>query len=300
MLQAIKKNTMPNAIFDINNNNNTVSSYYTINDVVTIVNSRLELNQNITVDYLRHTYGDLIENIDGREVIEEITGFRTIWGPQGARRIPTDWKLRPLVANHYELVLYNIFERVVGIENVSIQYQIDNIGHRYDFMIDYENKKYLIEFEGIGHFTVNRFGETVHPLEQFRNFDNPNYILIIWPYWIQRCELNLEVILGLKEEGLGAIWSSDYHFGQFPFENSYEIVQTLNQQFKIDRNNEVGYMYGPETENRNNPENPVIEEKILNNRAYTWTVDKLIPSGTPDNTEERKYWLPERLKNNGL
>jgi len=159
---------MPNRIFCLERNDETVSSYYTLNDLVLMINNRLHPENQITESYFRQNYNDLIQTIENIEVIDERNGFKIIWGPIGDRRIPSVWKLRPLVANHYELVLYNIFTRVVGHENVFVQYQINGDGNHYDFMIDYNGKKYLIEFDGIDHFKPNRYGgETIHPLKQF-------------------------------------------------------------------------------------------------------------------------------------
>jgi len=93
--------------------------------------------------------------------------------------------------------------------------------------------------------------------------------------------------------GLGAIWSSDFHFGDFLWQNSNEIIMRLNACFNIERNQSIGYIYGPNTEERDMIENPIIVQKILNPRARTWTSDKLIPNGT--HHAERNYWLPYRL-----
>jgi len=290
---------MPNRIFSLERNDETVSSFYTLNDLVFMINKRLNHENQITVNFIKENYSDLIKNVDNIEVIDENSDFKTIWGPKGNMRIPKERKLRPLVANHYELVLYNIFIRVVGAENVQVQYQINGEGNHFDFMIDYNGKKYLIEFDGIGHFQTNRYGETVHPLEQLNNFNNHDFQLIIWPYWIQRCEKNLRVVLGEETNGLGAVWGSTYFFNDFPWKDSNDIIRKLNAQFNIERNGDVGYIYGPD-ENRNYPEHPFIESKILDNkkRNAPWTIEKFIPKGTSNDIEERNYWLPDRLKIN--
>jgi len=107
----------------------------------------------------------------------------------------------------------------------------------------------------------------------------------------------LRVVLGLEESGLGAIWGADYFFNDFPWTDSNNIIKTLNAQFSIERNGDIGYIYGPD-ENRNYPEHPFIESKILNARATSWTIEKFIPKGTSNNIEDRNYWLPDRLKIN--
>ena len=287
---------MLNKIFSLKKNNETVSSYYTLSDLVLLINNRLKKEYQISVNYIRENYSDLIKNVDNLEVVDENCDFKIIWGPKGGRRIPTNWKLKPLVSNHYELVLYNIFIRVVGVENVQVQYQINGRGNHFDFMIDHKGKKYLIEFDGIDHFKKNRYGDdTIHPMKQFKNFSNPDFQLIIWPYWIQRCEQNLRVILGEATNGLGAVWGSTYFFNDFPWEDSNEIIKTLNAQFNIEKNGDIGYIYGPD-EIRNYPEHPYIESKILNKRATSWTIEKFIPKGTSNAIDERNYWLPDRLK----
>jgi hypothetical protein len=286
---------MPNGIFNLENSDITVSDYYTIRDIVSMINPRLRNDSQISEIFIRENFNNLICNIEDTDVIDEISGFKEIWNNNQI----FNRKLRPHnVQNHYELVLYNIFTRVVGEGNVHVQYQINNMGHRYDFMVEHNDRNFLIEFEGIGHYKITRGNIPVYPLLQLNQFNNEDFHLVLWPYWIQRCELNLKVILGIENFGLGAIWSSNYHFGEFPWDNSYEIITSLNNQFNIDRNGSIGYIYGPETEGRNNPENPVVAN-ILNPHRVAWTVEsKLIPHGTP--MGNRNYWLPEILRNNGL
>jgi hypothetical protein len=280
---------MPEGIFELENSDNTVSSYYQVSDVVTMINSRLEYNRTIDEEFLRNNFNNLIKEVNSVSVIEEVNAFKDLWKNQLIR----ERKIAPRRINHYELILFNVFSRVVDRENIEMEYRINNAGHRYDFKIEYGGNKYLIEFDGIGHFQRNRFRETVHPLDQINSFNNPDYKLIIWPYWIQRCERNLKVILGIEEQGFGAIWSSTFHFGEFLWNDSYDIIRTLNSQFNIEQEGNIGYIYGARL---NYPEHPYIENKILNNRATSWTIEKLIPQGTPNNTEERNYWLPEKLK----
>ena len=284
---------MTNGIFDLENSDETVSSYYKISDLVTMINKRLRNEAQIDDLFLRTNFNNLMLKVDGYDVVNEGSGFKEIWS---SKKI-VERKLNPKNINHYELVLYSIFSKVVGEENVHVQYPINGKGHKYDFMVENEGKKYLIEFEGIGHYRPNRGRIPDNPLQQLTNFKNSDFKLVLWPYWIQRCELNLKVILGTERIGLGAIWGSNYHFGHFIWDDSYNIIRNLNTQFNIDRNKEIGYIYEAETVNRNNPENPVIG-KILNPRKTAWTVEKiLIPKGTPDNLEERNYWLPQTLKN---
>lgn len=279
----------PSGIFNINNSDTHVSSYYTISDLTAIINSRLKPDSQITEKFIRTNFSEQIETINGFDVIEEIKNVPKIW-----KNKKLFYKKEIPKIGFYELVLYNVFLKIIPKEDITLQYSIDGIN--YDFKIEYNNKKYIIEFDGIFHYKSFRGENIDNPLERFEKFNDNDYKLIIWPYWIQRCERNLKVILGLEKFGLGAIWSSDYHFGEFPWGNSFEIINKLNKQFNIERNKEIGYIYGPNTENRNNPENPVIKEKILNKRAYTWTNDKLIPNGTPNNKSDRNYWLPDKLK----
>ena len=113
--------------------------------------------------------------------------------------------------------------------------------------------------------------------------------VINWPYWIQSCSSNIRAIFEKDIIGLGALWSTQSHFGVFCFgEDSADIIELLSKRFNAIDDNGYGYFYGPNTRNRNNPEHPIIK-KIKNGEK---DITMILPKGF----KEVNYWLPDELK----
>ena len=282
--------------FDFTDTDHTLSFYYRLEDIFALFETWIE---NFNREEFRRNYNDSIIEVQHCEVIQELhntffpkppycKSIYEIFNEHNNRR----YQKRLSFDSFDEIVLYRIFTDYPDL-NVTLHYRLN--GLEYDFLIERNGQRILIDFFGIGHFKPGRFNQNLaYPLDRLDNFRNNDFELIIWPYWIQRCVKNLKVILGEELHGLGAIWSSDFHFGDFQWQNSNIIITQLNASFNIERNNSIGYIYGPNYEERDMIENPVIVQKILNHRARTWTNDKLIPNGTPD--AGRNYWLPYRLR----
>lgn len=111
-----------------------------------------------------------------------------------------------------------------------------------------------------------------------------------WPYWIQRCSANLRVLLNLSDEnGWGALWSTKFFFGNFPFDNSEAIIEELTRPFNAIHDGDFGYILEEwDTPDKQKPEHPIIQE-ILSGRKNR---SILIPRGSKDDA----MWLPNVLK----
>lgn len=182
-----------------------------------------------------------------------------------------------------ELVLYQLLCDSIGRENVKTQYPIGN--KKYDFLVTHNDRKYLIEFEGIGHF----YGEKLkNPLLKKVNFPNDEYTLILWPYWIKKCKTNIEIVLhqNIGQQGIGAIWSSDKHFNEIELERPSEIIMELNSQFNICDLKGIGHFYYSSSR---------IISQINNPRSTNWTKDRLVPKDINLENDEYRYWLPNQL-----
>lgn len=111
-----------------------------------------------------------------------------------------------------------------------------------------------------------------------------------WPYWIQRCSGNLYILLNhSKNKGWGALWSTNFFFGNFPFPNSAAIIEELTNPFNAMHDDGLGYILeGWNAPDKQKPEHPIIRE-ILSGRKDR---SLLIPRGSKDDA----MWLPVVLR----
>ncbi len=187
-----------------------------------------------------------------------------------------------------ELILKKLTE--IAYPDCTIETQVPWGRRRIDLRVTVDGVSKLIEFHGPSHFAPSGYNANPeHPSirkEQAENHFGTE--CVIWPYWIQRCTANVKAVFDDSINGLGALWSTNIHFGTFAFPDSAEIIETLNQRFRATRDGGVGYFYGPETERRNNPAHPIIEQI---RRGYR-TIEILLPRGHTDAT----YWIPTQLQ----
>ena len=158
-----------------------------------------------------------------------------------------------------------------------------------DLKITYKEKPIFIEFDGPSHFAISRYGPPKHePFRKKKIVEDATGIEVVnWAYWIQRCESNVKVLFEKDMKGYGVLWSTNIHFGDFYFENSAEIIESINNRFCVDRDG-YGYFYGPDTFERNNPEHPIVEKILMGETP----ISKILPKGLID----QEKWLPTKLK----
>ncbi len=186
-----------------------------------------------------------------------------------------------------EVILRSIIEK--ALPGCSVDRDIPVKRFRMDLKILFDGREIFIEFDGPTHFAISRYGPPKHePFRKKKIVEDATGIEVVnWGYWIQRCESNVKALFGSNNTGFGALWSTNYLFGDFYFPNSAEIIEIINNRFNADRDG-YGYFYGPHTFDRNNPEHPIIE-KI---RSKKESVERLLPKGFT----EREKWLPPSLK----
>lgn len=262
----------PEGVFDLNESDKYVGSYLTKSDVKEILNiSDSDLTE---VDF---------KNVDGNEVIDE-RKIQKLWYDS---KIPN--AIKPEKSSLDELLLIAIIRRT--FPDIEIERQIRVKRFSMDLKLTLNGKNpVFIEFDGPSHFAISRYGPPKH--EPFRKKkiveDTTGYEVINWAYWIQRCESNVRAIFDRTKKGYGVLWSTNIHFGMFVFENSADIIDTITKRFNAVDDNGIGYFYGGQTRERNNPEHPIIES-IKNGKE---NVGLIIPKGYKD----RNYWLPDKLK----
>lgn len=262
----------PEGIFDLNDSDKFVGSYLTKDDVKEI----LQVNDN-----------DLkivnFKNIDGNEVVDERQIQKLWYDNKIPNAIPVD------KSSLDELLLIAIIKRTYP--NIQIERQISVKRFSMDLKLTLDEKPPIfIEFDGPSHFALSRYGPPKH--EPFRKKkiveDTTGIEVVNWAYWIQRCTSNVKALFDNSIKGYGVLWSTEIHFGMFVFENSADIIETITKRFNAIDENGIGYFYGGQTRERNNPEHPIIE-KIKGGKADAGLI---IPKGFKD----RNFWLPEKLK----
>ena len=136
------------------------------------------------------------------------------------------------------------------------------------------------------HFAPSRYNSSPeHPSIRKAEIENHFGIeCVLWPYWIQRCISNVRAIFDNDVNGLGVLWSTNVHFGTFVFPDSAQVIDSINDRFRATRDDGYGYFYGPDTENRNNPEHPIISQIQQGKKS----IDLLLPRG--HTSVER--WVP--------
>jgi len=197
-------------------------------------------------------------------------------------------KIRNASRSFDELVLMEIMRR--AIPGVQIESQVQWGRRSLDLRVTTpEGVSKIIEFHGPSHFAPSRYGApTEAPSIRRREIEDAFGVeCVVWPYWIQRSAANVRAIFDPEVQGLGLLWSTNVHFGSFVFADSAQIILELSERFKAVRSEGVGYFYGPSTENRKNPEHPLISSIANGGKSK----NLLIPQGA----EEENFWLPSRL-----
>ena len=221
------------------------------------------------------------QNFDGIEVIDEKDVQKAWYGD----KIPNAPNSKSSSLD--ELILISIISR--ALPGCVIERQVKVKRFKMDIKITYEGKSVFIEFDGPSHFAISRFGPPKHePFRKKKIVENETGVEVVnWAYWIQRCETNVKVLFGKSSKGYGVLWSTNYHFGDFYFENSTEIIESINNRFSVDRDG-YGYFYGPNTAGRNNPEHPIIEKIRLGKES----IERILPKGCI----EKEKWVPSEIK----
>lgn len=257
-------------IFDLKESDRNVGSFLKKNDVKDILNLDNQILE--TIDF---------KNIDNLDVINELD-LHKLWSKNLIQSPFMDKKI-----TLDELIISRIVKNIFKNSNIEYQVKVDRF--LMDLKIEIEGKPPIfIEFDGPSHFTITKWGSPKHDpfRKKYMVEDKTGIEVINWPYWVQRCESNVKSIYDRNIEGLGVIWSSNVHFGDFIFENSSEIICKMNDRFNMGDDEGYGYFY-VNSKNRNNLEHPIIK-KIKEGKE---NIDKLLPKGYID----REFWLPKIL-----
>jgi len=260
----------PKGIFNLKNSDKCVGSYITKKDIKKFLN----VNDS-DIDFLK------FKLIEGEKVIDERKLQKAWYNGEINNSPPVE------CSSLDEFFLISIIREALPSCNIERQIRIKRF--KMDLKITHEGKSIFVEFDGPSHFAISRYGPPKH--EPFRKKkiveDETGTEVVNWAYWVQRCTTNVQALFDEKIKGYGVLWSTNVHFGDFYFNNSSEIIETINSRFNLERNGGFSYFYGESTAGRNNPEHPIIE-KILQGKEK---IERLLPKGF----ESKERWLPEKL-----
>lgn len=260
----------PRGVFDLNNSDTSVGSYFIKEDICSILEVR-----EIDLALLKFVM------IDGYEVIDERQVQKAWYSGQIPNAIPVNQ------SSLDELILISIIRKTIPECIIERQFRVGRF--QIDLKLTVNQNSIFVEFDGPSHFANSRYGVPKDPrIKKKKVEDKTGLEVINWPYWIQRCNANVKVLFNRSEIGLGALWSTNVHFGEFLFADSAQLIIECTKRFNALDTHGFGYFYGPKTRGRNNPEHPIIE-KILKCKA---DLKILLPKGF----EDKNYWLPEKLR----
>lgn len=260
----------PIGIFDLNDSDKSVGSYLLRDDICEILQ--------VTTEDLKDIK---FEKINGLEVIDE-RKLQKLWYNN---LIPN---VKPIGKSSLdELILIALIRK--ALPDCLVERQIKVGRFLLDLKLTFNHKEIFIEFDGPSHFAISRYGAPkFEPFRKKKMVENITGVEVVnWAYWIQRCEKNIQVLFDSNCLGLGVLWSTNVHFGDFVFDNSGDIIIQITKRFNAIDTNGLGYFYGENTKNRNNPEHPIIE-KIINEKE---NIRRLLPKGIMD----KNFWLPNKL-----
>ena len=200
----------PQGIFDLNNSDISVGSFLLRHDICEI---------------LQVSDADLssikFKNIDGLQTADE----RTIQKAWYAGEIPN--AIPPDKSSLDELLLIAIIRR--SYPNITIERQEKVKRFALDLKLTLDGKTLFVEFDGPSHFAPSRYGNPKDPFRKKNTVEDTTGLECVnWPYWIQRCSTNVKALFDSSVRGLGALWSTEVHFGMFIFDNSSDIIDTCH------------------------------------------------------------------------
>lgn len=268
-----------NNIFKLAESDTYVGSFISREDVKTILNvSDKDLSVLSFSEYNGEYY------IDEYELKKEWEGKHIPHAPSNYN----NGKRRSLD----ELILAAIIKQT--FPDAQILHQIKWGRKSIDLEVYMDSKHFFVEFHGPGHF-ISQYGRDVE--DPFIRKDaiekDCSCECFIWPYWVQRCSLNLKILIGedTKSNGKGALWSTKKHFGQFTWEDSASIIEKLTEPFRAAPDGEYGYFYdGSHNNDWVKTEHPIVKKIIDGKSDY----DLLVPKGVHE--KDIPKWLPGKIK----
>jgi len=262
-------------LFKLDDSDKSPGSFFKISDLAEIFSVPKSSFSNLPV-----------QKLEGAEAIDE-KDVQAAWYRGGIPHAP-ETKVRNFSRSFDELVLAALIRRTYP--DSEIEEQVKWGRKSLDFIVRRPNiEPKIIEFQGPGHFAPGRFAKQIpHPSIRKESAQNElGFEYIDWPYWIQRCESNVKAIFEPEVQGYGLLWSANVHFGEFIFEDSAKVILEMSSRFNAIRDGGLGYIYGPNTAGRKNPEHPIIGSILRGRTSHR----KLLPKGFVNAAD----WVPNSI-----
>lgn len=264
----------PQGLFDLHNSDSCVGSMLKRSDVVEILGVTESDIQSVP-----------FKNWNGIEAIDE-RELQKLWYAGVLPNSPSA-KIGNASVSLDEMILVKLIG--LAYPNATVEHQVPWGRKRVDLKVSMDGVSKLVEFHGPGHFAPSRYNSSPeHPSIRKAEIENKFGIeCVLWPYWMQRCISNVRAIFDNNVKGLGVLWSTNVHFGSFVFPDSAQLIESINGRFRAARDGGCGYFYGPDTENRNNPEHPIISQI----RQGKKSIEIILPRGRTG----IEQWIPLSL-----
>ena len=277
-------------LFDLNSSNKHIGSWFKRSDVAEIF-SVPDANLN-DINFQMKNGTEIINEKDLIQVFksDNIPGFA---------RVYNKGKMPRGIDSLDEYVLMAIIKKEFPSIEIQHQHELtipNSIGRRrkrnVDFLLKKGNREIFVEFDGIHHFIPSRTARSFQTDAFYlKNKIESEYGIEVvnWPFWIQRCARNVEVLFDAKKEGFAALWSADKSvmFSRFEIDNPADTIKKMTSRFNALDSDGIGYMYGPNFKGRNQPAHPYVD-KILQGK---YGKELLLPQ----DYENQRFWLPRVL-----
>lgn len=183
-----------------------------------------------------------------------------------------------------ELIIMALIRRAYPTALIEPQRQVGR--NKIDMVVAIGGTQVAIEFMGPCHF-IGCYGKPADPLVRKKWVEKAlGHECVIWPYWIQRCTLNVQVLFGHADAGFASVWSSKAHFGDFSCPRPAETIELITRRFGAWRSDGIGYMYL--ADHTNKPVHPIIKKILAGEVARS----RIIPR---DSHQPEGMWLPKSL-----
>ena len=272
----------PKGYFSLADSDRNVGSFFSCEDLYEILDIDLISSEEFRTRLIESGLADSNGFADENKIYKQLETVKNLYSSQKHKRgISFD-----------EYVLYHILKRALPDAEIYQQVFVPHLSKKspVDFYIKNDGHELYLEFDGTSHFAkVGKYDVRDSREKKAKVEDATGIKCVCWPFWMQRCEKNVNALFDPTVQGAGALWSTKVLFGSFCIDNPSELIIQESERFNAIRPNGIGYFYGyDENGDRNMPKHDIIE-KILKGKKDIHTI---IPPDVKDNFE---FWLPKVL-----
>lgn len=221
--------------------------------------------------------------VDEKMLYRQFDTLKNLYSTQKAQRYTSldEYVLKRVIAR--------TLPEAIITQQVEVRVPGSSRAKKIDFKIESPDKVVFVEFDGPSHY-VPQYGQAHDSSTKKKAVEDATGLeCVIWPYWMQRCRSNVLAIFNPAVKGLGALWSTNYFFGDFVISNASNVIIEETKRFNAIDTNGFGYFYGANAKEQRHITPHGIINRILKRPEK---IKSLIP---PDWDGDKEYWLPEPL-----